>query len=115
MATVTETQTYLDEVKTPSVIGPGVVNNAFKALVSPVGAASQQVASWAALLQASEMTEPDGSLVGNYEMLFQKFGALVRELEVVRHASRDVVRSYRDFLKLDAKMRTEAAALGYIV
>ena len=115
MATVTETQTYLDEVKTPTVILPGAVNSAFKALIAPVGDASQQVAKWAKLLRDSEMSEPDEVLLGKYEQTFQKCGALVRELGQVENASRDVTRSYKDFLALDAEMRTIAAGLGYTV
>ncbi len=115
MPTVTETQVYLDEVKIPTVIAPALVNNAFKALVQPVGDASQQVAKWAKLLRDSELAEPDAVLLGKYEQTFQKFGALVRELGQVEAASRDVTRSYRDFLALDAEMRTIATGLGYTV
>lgn len=115
MATVTETQTYLDEVKTPSVIIPSAVNTAFKALIQPVGDASQQIAKWAALLRDSEMSEPDAVLLGKYEEVFQKFGALVRELGQVEAASRNVTSSYKDFLRLDSEMRVIAAGLGYTV
>ncbi len=115
MATVMETQNYLDEVKSPTVIAPGAVRNAFKALIQPLGDASQQVAKWAKLLRDSEMSEPDEVLLGKYEETFQKFGALVRELGKVEAASRDVTRSYKDFLALDAEMRAIAAGLGYMV
>lgn len=113
MPTVTETQDYFNEVKTPTLIAPAAVKTAFKGLVQPVGNATQQIAKWASLLRDSELMEPDAVLLGKYEQVVQKFGALQRELAQVEAASRLVTNSYREFLALDAEMRTIAQGLGY--
>ncbi|MCH8895131.1 MAG: hypothetical protein IH927_02600 [Proteobacteria bacterium] len=69
MPTVTETQNYLNAVKTPTIITPATLNGAIKTFVSSFGDARQQIAAWATLLQDSEMAEPDEVLRGKLQVM----------------------------------------------
>lgn len=115
MATVTDTQAYLNEVKAPTVIGGATVRTATRNYVEAVGDMERQVALFAKLLQAAEMAEPDDVLRGQFEEGFQKLGALARQANEIERLMREVVRTYRDFKEWDVRVREIAAPLGYTV
>ena len=110
-----ETQSYLDEMKTPSLINQAAVRTAIKIFAQKSGDVQRQASHLAQLLQDAEIAEPDAVLRGKFEEAFQLFGALERQTAELRRALRQVVGVYRRLKTLDAEMRTLAAALGYTV
>jgi hypothetical protein len=115
MATVIETQDYLDEVKAPAVISPADVEAAVKAFVDGGAKVGQEAQLLARLLQAVAIAEPDTDLRGLMEEGFQKIGALQRESRAAETALRNVVLILREFSDWDAKFRAKAAELGYAI
>jgi hypothetical protein len=115
MATVIETQAYLDEAKTPAVISPAEVEAAVKAFVASGAKVGQEAQLLARLLQAVAIAEPDAGLRGLMEEGFQKVGALQRESRTAETALRNVVLILREFSEWDARFRAKAAELGYVV
>lgn len=116
MATVVETQAYLNEAKTPTVIAPAAVKSAIKAWVPNGGKVGQQANLWARLLQDSELEEPDDALSGLYEEAFNIFSAMRRLTGEIELKQRQLIALYKgQFTPLDARMRVIAATLGYTV
>ena len=115
MATVQETQDYLDEAKTPSTGTPAQAQAAIRAFIAPGSKMMRQAVLWRELLETSELVEPDEILLGKYEECRQKFMAMERIMTDVRGKMTDLVGAYRQWQELDAEMRTIAQGLGYTV
>lgn len=115
MATVTETQAYLDEAKNPSVIDAAALVIALRAFAPTAGDVIQQSGRLARLLQDSELIEADAQLVGKYEEIFQKFQAMRRVAGEIERSTRALINTWRDWSKLDAELRVRASELGYMV
>ena len=118
MATHPETQAYLDEAKTPSIvplIGSGSLAAGSKAFAKRAGEAMQQIARLEAALQMSEIVEDNDELSALYEMQTQRLAAMRRSLEEHHRAARALRLQLRDFHVDDALMRVKALAAGYTV
>jgi hypothetical protein len=115
MATNTDTQAYLAELKTPSLITGAAVRVATKLYAQTNGDLGRQIALLAKLLQLAEIAEQDDALRGLFEEGFQKFGALERQATEMERLQREVVRTFRDLVDWDARVRVVAGALGYTI
>ena len=115
MATNADTQTYLIETKTPSVITPALANAATKVFSDKMGDAACQTALQVKLLQTAEMVEADVGLRQQMEEGFQKLNALARAEANLQREMRAAVLTYREFLDWDSRFRAIAAPLGYTV
>jgi len=115
MATNVDTQTYLAELKAPSIVTGAAVRVATKLYAQTNGDVGRQIALLAKLLQIAEIAEQDDALRGLFEEGFQKFGALERQATDLERIQREVVRTFRDLNDWDARVRAVAGPLGYAI
>lgn len=115
MATVQETQDYLDEAGTPSILTSDEARAAIKAFVSSGQTLDEQVTLLVRLLQTAEIVEPDDELRGLFPEGFNKLGAIQREVANASEALRRVVAILREYDEFDARLRNAAEAAGYTV
>lgn len=115
MATVPETQAYLTEAKTPTVIGFGGFTTATKQYLSFVGRMVQQAQKELALLEEAHMVEPDVDLAKTFEATKMKLKAMIREGAALQKALAEMHKAGREWKVEDASMRAAAAPLGYTV
>lgn len=115
MATNTDTQAYLAESKTPTVMTPAQAKTASRAYSDKIGDAARQTALQLKLLQAAEIAEADDGLRQQMEEGFQKLNALARAEANIQREIRAAVSTYREFLEWDARFRAVAGDFGYTV
>lgn len=108
-----ETQDYLDEAKTPSVIGRAQIQAAMKAFANALGEGNEQATKWARLLQAAEMAETDPEVAGKFEEIFQKLRAMKRISDELERHTRDLALCHREFASLDSDLRVIAEEKGF--
>lgn len=110
-----DTQAYLTESRTPTVISPAQIKTASRTYADKIGDASRQTAQQLKLLQAAEIAEADEGLRQQMEEGFQKLNALARAEANIQREIRSAVATYREFLEWDTRFRTVAEGLGYTV
>ena len=115
MATNADTQAYLTEAKSPTVLTPATAQGATKTYAGLVGDLNREMGLLAKLLQAAEIAEADVGLRGQFAEGFQKLGALDRASTELQRIMREVIGTYRDFADWEARMRSVAGPLGYTV
>lgn len=115
MATVAETQAYLDEAKSPSLQTLGDMRAALKAFATEYSKFERQVAYLSQRLKDAEITEPDPEVVGKFEIGFQKLGAMRRQISEAERYLRGLYHSGKEFREWDQDLRVICEEKGYTV
>jgi arginine/lysine/ornithine decarboxylase len=107
MATI-ETQKLLGEHATPTVITRADVDEAMKVLAPIIGKLAEQIGKYGRLAQLAELAETDAAVRAVLPELFQKYGALRRQLGELERHSRDLAATHRQMEEVEARVRAAA-------
>lgn len=103
-----ETRAYLDEARTPSVLGDRVQKDALRFL-ELTGRIDQQAAEWLRKLQAAELTETDDEMRAQFEEHAQTLRALSREVREAESEFRQAMQALRQFERVIERLEATAA------
>jgi len=113
MATVIETQAYLDETKTPGTMTPALAKAALVSFLPKGSKIVRQAAVWRELAELAELSETDAELVGKFEAIIDNAKTFERLMNDIRRHMRDLVITYRVRQEQDDDFRAMAATKGY--
>ena len=115
MATVPETQAFIDELNTPTVNTKAQVRVAMKPFQVEVNDMCQQLARTRRLLGESEMEEPSDAIRSKFEGFDDSLRTGERLLTEIHKVIRETERHFRAMVVAENEIKDLAEAEGYTV
>ena len=115
MATVQETQDFLDEMAAPSIQTRAAVKSAAKPFQLAIGLLDQQAAIFRSLIMDSNIVEPAVAITQKYNEYDELLKGQKRLIQEMQDRLRSLVQGARRTIELEQEIRDLAEAEGYTV